>query len=50
MDWGVRLLGLGDTFLTKSGVGGGVLQVRLSCGHWYPHLTLDTRVDNSIRL
>ena len=28
MDWGVRLLGLDDKFLTKSGVGGGVIQVR----------------------
>ena len=41
MDWGVRLLGLDDRFLTKSGVGGGVIQVRLSYSRWHPYLTLE---------
>ena len=41
MDWGVRLLGLDDRFLTKSGVGGGVIQVRLFSGHCHPYLTLE---------
>ena len=30
MDWGAKLFGLGDQFLCKSKVGGGVIQVSLS--------------------
>ena len=50
MDWGVRLLGLDDRFLTKSGVGGGVIQVRLSYCHWYPHLTLEKTTSSDVGL
>ena len=30
MDWGAKLFGLGDQFLCKSKVGGGVIQASLS--------------------
>ena len=30
MDWGAKLFGLGDQFLCKSKVGGGVIQVGVS--------------------
>jgi aromatic-L-amino-acid decarboxylase len=50
MDWGVRLLSLDDKFLTKSGVGGGVIQVRPSCGHWYPFLTLKKTTASDVAL
>ena len=50
MDWGVRLLGLDDIFLTKSGIGGTVIQVRLLVAHWCPYLTLEQTTASDVAI